>query len=339
MTFAPSSTDASSPRNGRLYTNPVWDQEFGDPFILAHTEGYVAFGTGPTHGGGAIPTLLSEDLVHWRAGEPAIPMPERAIRGHAKIDVWAPEALAWEGRFYLYYSTDALGEGHRIHVAVADRAEGPYLPVGPLSDPALGFSIDGHPFHDRVEDGGDGSLWFFFASDVLDGDRPGTTLFADRMISPTELAGEAHVVLRANSDWAIYARQRAAYGGVYDWHTLEGPFVLRRGGRLVMLFSGGNFHDETYGVDFATADHPLGPWHLDPVEAPRVLRTVPGSVIGPGHNSVVSLPPENGGGDLIVYHAWNPDLSRRTLRLDPLRWTEDGPRVDGPTVHATDLLR
>lgn len=102
----------------------------------------------------------------------------------------------------------------------------------------------------------------------------------------------------------------------------------------------------TYGVDFATADAPLGPWLHDAVEAPRVLHTDPGRVVGPGHNSVVALPADGsqgsgtgGGRDIIVYHAWNSDHTERTMRLDPLRWTTDGPRVDGPTTELTDLLR
>lgn len=321
MTFAP---PFLSPRP---YVNPVWNGVFGDPFILSHRGGYVAFGTAVVQDGRGIPTLVSDDLVQWREGERAISLPEVP----SGTEVWAPEATEFEGRFYLYYSVDHGHPGHRVQVAVADRAEGPYEPIGPLTDAALPFAIDGHPFCDE-----DGSLWFFYAADVLEGARPGTSIFVDRMLSPTELAGETRCILRADADWQIYERDRSAYGGVYDWHTLEGPSVMRQGGRLVLFFSGGNFMNATYGVDFAIADTPFGPWRHDPVELPRVLRTDPGRVVGPGHNSVVALPD---GRDLIVYHAWNSDHTHRTMRLDPLRWTEDGPRVDGPSTELTDLLR
>lgn len=335
MTFAPP-PPAPMP-DARPYTNPVWDGDFGDPFVLSHANGYVAFGTGPVENGRAIPTLLSEDLVTWRRGENAIALPEAT----SATEVWAPEAIEFEGRFYLYYSVGSGHIGHGVQVAVGDRPEGPYEHFGGLTDASLPFAIDGHAFWDRPENGGDGSLWFFYAADRLDGARPGTCLFVDRMLSPTELAGEERCILRADADWQIYARNRKVYGDVYDWHTLEGPTVVRRDGRLTMLFSGGNFGNETYGVDFAVADHPAGPWHHDPVELPRVLRTDPGRVVGPGHNSLVSLPDSvvPGGRDLIVYHAWDVDQTARTMRIDPLRWTDDGPRVDGPTTEIADLLR
>ena len=76
----------------------------------------------------------------------------------------------------------------------------------------------------------------------------------------------------------------------------------------------------------AVADHPLGPW--TDVPGGPLLRTVPGHVIGPGHNTVVTGP---GGGDVMVYHAWDLDLTARRMCIDPMEWTDAGPRVLGPT--------
>ena len=50
------------------------------------------------------------------------------------------------------------------------------------------------------------------------------------------------------------------FGGIYDWHTLEGPCVRRHGGRYYCLYSGGCWQNDTYGVDYAVADHVLGPY-------------------------------------------------------------------------------
>jgi len=46
-------------------------------------------------------------------------------------------------------------------------------------------------------------------------------------------------------------------------------------------------------------------------------------VIGPGHCSVID--------DMLVYHAWDTSMGARTMRIDPLRFTSDGPRCEGPT--------
>jgi hypothetical protein len=120
------------------------------------------------------------------------------------------------------------------------------------------------------------------------------------------------------------------YGRVYDWHTLEGPFVVRAGDRYHCLYSGGCWQTDTYGVDYVTADSILGRWSDAGVESgPRVLRSVPGHVLGPGHCSVVTGPDDRTA--YLAYHAWDVAATARRLCVDPLEFTVDGPRSPGPT--------
>jgi len=118
------------------------------------------------------------------------------------------------------------------------------------------------------------------------------------------------------------------YGQVHDWHTLEGPCVVRRGGRYWCFYSGGSWIEPTYGVGVAVADHPLGPW-LEQEGAVPLLRTVSDKVLGPGHNCVVSTPD---GDDVMVYHAWDAARTARRMHIDPIVWTADGPNVVGPST-------
>jgi GH43 family beta-xylosidase len=150
----------------------------------------------------------------------------------------------------------------------------------------------------------------------------------------TSLAGEPRTILTPSDDWQIFLREREMYGQVYDWHTLEGPFVRHRDGRYWCFYSGGSYLEPTYGVGVAVADTPLGPWTERGVGS--IMRTVPEHVIGPGHNSVVAGPH---GRDVFVYHAWDPAQTARRMCIDPLVWGEDGPDVDGPTYEPTDLDR
>jgi beta-xylosidase len=144
-----------------------------------------------------------------------------------------------------------------------------------------------------------------------------------RMRSMTNLADEGRVVLRANRDWQRFEANRSMYGGTYDWHTLEGPFVRKHSGRYYCFYSGGRWENETYGVDYAVADHVLGPYSDDGNKSgPRVLHTIPGELIGPGHNSIVRGPD---GEDCIVYHAWDARMTARRMFIDRLIWTTDGP--------------
>jgi GH43 family beta-xylosidase len=55
-----------------------------------------------------------------------------------------------------------------------------------------------------------------------------------------------------------------------------------------------------------------------------VIRTIPGKILGPGHNSIVTA---GDGHDYIVYHAWNHAMEDRELWIDPLIWTREGPKV------------
>ena len=106
----------------------------------------------------------------------------------------------------------------------------------------------------------------------------------------TQLApGPVHTVARAGFDWQRFAADRPMYGGVHDWHTLEGPFAVKEHGRYWCLHSGGRWQHHSYGVDFVSADSVLGSWVDDATHSgPRVLRTLPGHVTCPGHCSVVS---------------------------------------------------
>jgi len=309
------------------YRNPVFPEYFADPFVLAPGDedgGYVAFGTGRLVDGLAFEVLRSDDLVTWRSvGGALVPPP-----AELGTDLWAPEVIGADGRWWMYYSVGHADVGHRLRVAVADRVSGPYTDCGVDLAPTERFAIDPHPFQDV-----DGTRYLFYARDVLDGPRVGTMLAVDVLESPTQLSGNPTPVLSASADWQIFRRQRPMYGGVHDWHTLEGPFVVRRDGRYVLFYSGGNWEEPTYAVSYAVADHPLGPWK-EPEGVEPLLHTVPGRVVGPGHNSVVTTPE---GVDVLCYHAWDTELTARRLCIDPITWTPSGPQVDGPSWEPADL--
>lgn len=315
--------------HSQRYTNPVFPRSFADPCVVRVDDGYLAVGTGSVVGGRVFEVLRSPDLVRWTSVGGALePLPPEA-----GTDYWAPELAHADGRWWLYYSVGTGDVGHRLRVAVADEPAGPYRDCGVDLAPDEAFAIDPHPFTDA-----DGSRYLFYARDVLTGPRVGTSLAAVRLRTPTEPVGDAVPVLLPSADWQMFERGRLMpqYGAArYDWHTLEGPFVVRRDGRYHLFYSGGRWEEPTYGVASAVADHPLGPWTERTPSAP-ILRTAPGHVVGPGHNTVVTTPD---GLDVMAYHAWDPALTARRLCVDPIRWTPDGPTVDGPTWWDTSLAR
>lgn len=320
------------------YANPLWDGYLADPFLVRWQGSYYAYGTGAAdREGKRFPLLRSPDLTTWEyLGGALAPLPHLA----PNADYWAPEVAERDGTFYLYYSASPAEDvtRHRLRVATASHPAGPFHDTGREILPDEGFSIDAHPFRDPR----DGRWYLFYARDFLDRERVGTGLavvsLADDMRTP---AGEPRAVLTASADWQIYERNREMYGKTWDaWHTLEGAFVIERNGLYYCFYSGGNWQTPGYGVSFAVAEHPLGPWRNENGNAVStgavVLQGKPEQgILGPGHNSMVTAPDNQS--LLLVYHAWDADRTARRLCIDPLLWTADGPRCDGPTVGEREI--
>jgi beta-xylosidase len=310
------------------YRNPVHDEYFADPFVLRHQDAYFAYGT-VARRGRTLPALRSRDLVHWEPlGDVLEPL-------DLPVEVyWAPEVAHRDGGFAMYYSAGREeGEEHQLRVARAERPDGPFVDAGVVLDPDDPFSIDAHPFCDD-----DGRWYLFYCRDFLEGDRVGTGIVVAELADATTFAGPWREVVRPYADWNLFAANREWYGRTWEgWYTVEGPFVRKRDGRYYCFFSGGAWREPNYGVSYAVADDPLGPWTVAPGEGPTILRTIPDRVLGPGHASVVSSP--SGAEDWIVYHAWAPGGGARLMRIDRLEWTADGPRCDGPSLEPRAVPR
>ena len=99
-------------------------------------------------------------------------------------------------------------------------------------------------------------------------------------------------------------------------------------GRYDCFYSGGRWETESYGVDYGVAENVFGPYSDGGNESgPRILHTVPGQLIGPGHNSIASSP--DGQTEYMIYHAWDKEMKLRRMYVDRLVWTPDGPRCEG----------
>ncbi|MEY2429176.1 MAG: arabinan endo,5-alpha-L-arabinosidase [Verrucomicrobiota bacterium] len=321
------------PGHRATYKNPVFAGSMPDPSVIQVKKFYYAFGTtGSTRTpDGRIFTLLrSRDLVDWENLGGAMVPPSQ----NPHYQYWAPEATVNEGTYYLYYSMGGIEpEKFELRVARSDKPEGPYLDAGQkLMDCETNrFTIDPFPFRDD-----DGQWYFFYSRNFTNaepGMHPGTGIVVDRLAGMTRLAGDCHVVVRARYDWTLYQAHRRmdVYDATFDWHTIEGPCVVKHGGRYYCFYSGSNYKTTGYGVDYVVADKPLGPYS-DQGDRPRVLHSVAGKVRGPGHHSIVTGP--DGSTQYLVYHAWDRGMEVRQMCIDKLVWTAKGPRCEGPTSGA-----
>ena len=229
-----------------------------------------------------------------------------------------------KGKFYLYY---AMGRPEalkfELRVATSDRPDGVFTDVARLTDCENNpFTIDAFPFQDT-----DGQWYLFYARDFTKsapGEHPGTALVVDRLLDMTRLAGECSVVVRARYDWTLYQANRRmdVYDATFDWHTIEGPCVVKHDGKVYCFYSGSNYQTPRYGVDYVVADKPMGPYR-DQGDHARVLSGIPDHVRGPGHHSIITGPDNQT--EYIVYHAWDPAMKVRWMCVDELKWTSSGP--------------
>ena len=315
---------------GRTYQNPVFAGDMPDPSVRRFDRCYYAAGTTGAKrmpDGHVFRLLRSTNLVDWEELGGALVPPTNAPGFH----YWAPELTENRGKFYLYY---AMGrpeqERFEIRVGIAEKPQGPYVDSGEVVtvSETNRFTIDPFPFRDS-----DGQWYLFYACNFpfeSDGFHAGTGIVVDRLVNMTRVAGQPRVVVRAAHDWTLYEanRRMEVYHGTFNWHTIEGPCVLKRGGKIYCLYSGANWQTDRYGLDVVTAASPLGPYS-GAGDSARVLHGLPNIVRGPGHNSVVTGP--DGKTQYVLYHAWDPNMKRRQLCLDKLEWTPDGPRCT-PTV-------
>ena len=301
-----------------MSADALWDGYFADPFLLRSEEGYVVYGTSEpsTSTESSFRALISTDLRTWQdagtvfTSDPGI-----------GTDVWAPEVVHVDGTFWMYYSAGFGIEGHHLRVATSRSATGPFADIGVNLTPRESFAIDPHPFQDA-----DGSWYLFFAHDVLDAERAGTHLAVSRMTSMTELDPHVVPVLQPHARWQLFAAERAMYGRTLDWYTLEGPTVMRRQDHYVLMYSGGSWEGPDYGVSYATARSPIGPWQYASSDGPAVISTGLTGLPGPGHNSVLR---RNDGSTVTAFHAWNDDGSKRQLYVAALNWQHSRPVLGG----------
>jgi beta-xylosidase len=240
---------------------------------------------------------------------------------------WAPEVTKYRGRYYLAYSArkDGLPPGarsFRLCLAAADSAAGPFHDLhAPWFD--VGWStIDAHLFVDT-----DGKPYVYFAR-VGERDESGVIMariYGARLTSDlSRLEGEPVLCIQPNQPWEDPVGGR-------DTRCNEGAFIMRVGDEYFMTYSAHHYASPAYGIGWAKASKPLGPWKKHEGNPLLATGMTPG-VSGPGHNSITRSP--DGSELFMVYHAHaDPDhpSGRRTVNIDRIFIRDGILTIKGPT--------
>jgi GH43 family beta-xylosidase len=317
-----------------LVPEPATDQ--GDPFLLEvpaseranHRFRYYVYVTGT-----GFPVYGSDDLLGpsgWRRVGESFP---GLSRQHW---CWAPCVRYVPGlvRPWVMLYSKAAGAGellghqrHRILRADSVSPAGPFRDSGEVLTAELDFAID-----PDVRLAPDGTSWLLFATDFVQDEPYGTGIVQARISPDLRALESAPVVLaRPRADWQLYEANRSMPwkqipGVRWDrsetvrWSTIEGPAALESpGGRLVVLYSGGNYAG-FYGIG-VLAGTPDGGWvDLSPRPEDCLLAPRPAAgLFGPGHCSALT----SDGQSVLCYHFRHRPDAPRQFGIVALGWHSD----------------
>lgn len=274
--------------------NPVIPGYFADPTLKKFGDTYYMYATTDGSGAGFGPAQLwqSKDLVNWTL------LPMNWPDSHW---IWAPDVMLNknDNKYYYVYCQPC-----QIHVGVGETPRGPWKNILGESEAVLvpdrfvknAITLDGQTF---VDD--DGSIYMYWGTwGIYKGFGCGAGKLAPDMKSFTETR------LIPNTEATDF---------------FEAPFVLKKDGKYYFMYSSDSCHDETYKVQYAVADSPLGPYTYKGC----ILKTnEDGTVHGPGHHSII----QDGNDYYIVYHRHdNPHSNRgfhRQICVDKMEFMPDG---------------
>ncbi|MGX5690893.1 glycoside hydrolase family 43 protein [Arcticibacter tournemirensis] len=263
----------------------------GDPFIMLYDNVYYAYGTNAEDG---IEVYTSEDLEYWKKAE-NLALHKSNSWGDKWF--WAPEVyyIKEKNKFFMYYTAN-----EHICVATADSPLGPF--VQPEKKPMLESEkcIDNSLFIDS-----EGKPWLYF-------DR-----FNDGLnIWVAELESDLTTIKTSTMRKCINVSQ--------EWETVwprvnEGPFVMKHNGLYYMTYSANSYESQFYGIGFATAASPNGPWTK---YASNPIFQKPQDLVGVGHSAMFK---DKSGKQRIVFHAHRSkeSIHPRGMYISDVAFTND----------------
>lgn len=279
--------------------NPVFEGWYADPEGVVFDDTYWIYPTrsAPFDEQTFLDAFSSADLVHWTK-HPKVLSSEQVT--WIRSALWAPSIIRANDRYYLFFGANNIHEGEYggIGVAVADDPAGPFVDL--IGEPLVGGIVNGaQPIDQFVFRDDDGQYYMYYGGW---GHCNAVRLSDDlKRLEPFE-------------DGSFYREVTPA-------NYVEGPFMLKRGGRYYFMWSEGNWTGPDYCVAYAIADSPLGPF----VRGGRILEQDASVARGAGHHSVMKGPGEEEW--YIVYHRrplGETSAHHRVTCIDQLRFSADG---------------
>jgi beta-xylosidase len=249
----------------------------------------------------------SPNLIQWKK-HPHI-IDTSAVKWAHKA-MWAPCIVKKDSSYFLFFSAndiqapfrdDYVAEDNQvggIGIGISDKPDGPFKDY--LGKPLLqAFYNKAQPIDQCVFPDSDGQYYLIYGGwghcniGKLNSQFTGLVPFANGD-TVKEITPDGYV---------------------------EGPFMFKHAGKYYLMWSEGNWIDETYKVAYSIANSPTGPFP----KAGTILQSDPDIATGAGHHSVLNIP---GTQDwYIVYHRRpipNEGRDHRVVCIDRMYFNPDG---------------
>lgn len=233
-----------------------------DPCVLADSVSGKYYMTGT---GGNL--WISSDMHSWD-GPYDVARPDTASWMGAHPAIWAAEIHPYKGKYYYFatFTNNKIILNHKnewdiprraSHILVADKAEGPYVPVGtadylPADRPTLDGTFWVEP---------DSSAYMVFCGEWID-NQNGTVEMVELSKDLSHSVTQPRVLFRASdSPWSRELRD----GGDFFNRVTDGPWLFRTAtGRLGMIWTSWVYKAYTMGVAYSESGSIEGPWIQEP---------------------------------------------------------------------------
>ncbi|HLK99728.1 MAG TPA: family 43 glycosylhydrolase [Myxococcaceae bacterium] len=314
-----------------LVAVPASAQTFYNPIVSAGQDPSIAQYNGYYYltqsTGIAIEVTKSRTLTGLASGTKVTVWTRPSTTGPLCCNVWAPELLFLNGRFYIYFTADdGNNDNHRMYVleSTTQDPQGSYVYKGKITPPTDRWGIDGTVLQLGT------SLYYLWSG--WDGfTNVQQNIYIAPMSNPYTVSGERVLISSPMNRWE-------RVGG--PPYVNEGPQVLRRNGKVFIVYSASGSWTNDYCLGMLTAAETanlLAPSSWTKSAGCVFAKTA--TAYGPGHNTFVTSP--DGTQDWHVYHA-NPisggGWDGRNLRAQRFTWNLDGsPNFGTPTATTTAL--
>ncbi len=247
-------------------------------------------------------------------------------------NIWAPELLYLQGKWYAYFAADdGNNANHRIYVVenpAADPTTGNWEFKGKVSDVSDKWAIDANVFE---HNGQLYMLWSGWQGDI-DVEQD---IYIAKLKNPWTVDGNRVMISSPTMSWERFGAPPTVN---------EGPEGIVRNGKVFITYSASGCWTDDYALGLLTlkdGTDPMVATNWTKSTSPVFAKNADNGAYGPGHNGFFKS--KDGTEDWIIYHA-NSTAGKgcndaRSPRIQKFTWNADGSPSFGEPVKINTKIK